>query len=88
MMDIQEEISLIENLKRLDHNDIINNKGFLWEALEVIETSHTQSVFQINDSNLFLFKEFAGWIRNLKEYFPEDKQRLEMVAENMESTFF
>jgi hypothetical protein len=88
MMDIEEEMGLIDKLVRLDAIDIQKNKSILLEILDAIETSHTQSIFQVDSENIKKFKDFSEWIRGLKEKFPEEIVRLEVFAENMEATFF
>ncbi|CAA0184303.1 hypothetical protein [Tenacibaculum maritimum] len=87
IMDVKDEIFFIRRIKKVSIDEIVNNEKVFFEILNIIDSSHEQTIFQVDESNIKVFESFGTWIRNFKEIFNNKKNNIEIFAENIESIF-
>jgi len=68
IMEIDEEISLIEDLMSLDIHEIVLNKERFLEIIDDLELSHTDcGYYELTADNEGVFINFSKWLSMLEE---------------------
>ncbi len=88
IMDVNIEIKFINEILKLDRREVAENETIFFEILEILSTSHTQSIFEINETNIKKFRKLSNWIRSWKREFKSKENLLEVIALNMEAIFY
>ncbi|MFD2909203.1 hypothetical protein ACFSX9_10730 [Flavobacterium ardleyense] len=87
ILNIEDEIFFMTRIEKISLDEIINNEKIIFEILSILESSHEQTIFQVDDENIIKYRKFSTWIRQLKKIFLNKDNYIEVLAENMEATF-
>ena len=68
ILNIEDELLFIAYLKEVDISDIKLEMSKFMEILSHIQDSHQDNrIFEVTDSNFYIFKEYMAWIKALGE---------------------
>ena len=64
ILNFEDEIYFIENLKKINEEEIFQNKEIFIEILEILQISHQDNgIFEVTNKNINIFLDFINWIR-------------------------
>lgn len=88
MMSVSQELNIATDLMMLPVTNFRReDELIIVEILERLATSHTQTIFEVNDDNIRQYVAFSQWIRSLKEIFESRSKSLESIAVTMGTIF-
>ena len=68
ILNIEDQLLFINYLKDIERSDIESEKAKFMEILSHIQDSHQDNgIFEVTDSNFYIFKEYISWIKALGE---------------------
>lgn len=63
--------------------ELTSSRDLLFEVLDCIDTSHTESFYEMTPAYEELYSRFSYWVHHLISVFPEKEKVLEAMQENM-----
>ena len=73
ILNIEDELLFINYLKDIEISDIELEKEKFIEIISNIQESHQDNgIFEVTDSNFYIFKEYISWIKALGEKLDMD----------------
>lgn len=88
MMSVSQELIIVTELMMFPVTDFRREEELIVvEILERLATSHTQTIFEINEHNIEQYVAFSQWIRSLKRIFESRSKSMESIAVTMETVF-
>ena len=80
---LEDESQYISQLMKFPIEELTSSRDLLFEVLDYIDTSHTESFYEMTPAYEELYSRFSYWVHHLISVFPEKEKVLEAMQENM-----
>ena len=80
---LEDESQYISQLIKFPIEELTSSRNLLFEVLDYIDTSHTESFYEMTPAYEELYSRFSYWVQRLISVFPEKEKVLEAMQENM-----
>ena len=80
---LEDESQYISQLMKFPIEELTSSRDLLFEVLDYIDTSHTESFYEMTPAYEELSSRFSYLVQRLISVFPEKEKVLEAMQENM-----
>ncbi|SMD44123.1 hypothetical protein SAMN00777080_2738 [Aquiflexum balticum DSM 16537] len=69
MMDVDQELKIINMLMEYTYHEVVLNEKDFLKILDALQTSHMQTIFEVNKNNYYYFLRFSNWLDSITKEF-------------------